>query len=193
MAQRKGQRVAAEPTQADLPIPCRTPSASPTSCTGPLPWCGRGPRPAPPTRAPPMGRPHCRPPGIAHPAHLASTASLWTGEHLPSATTRSCLSWAAGLLWSQFKAGASSRESLPLPLQETCSPWLGFPLPAAWFPHGHLNGQGGVGIRDRGDGDWAPLSSWSEESGGGVVVGAQVGRVLQGTGQAADAQNGERP
>ena len=31
------------------------------------------------------------------------------------------------------------------------------------------------------------------ESGGGVVVGAQVGRVLQGTGQAADAQNGERP
>lgn len=38
-----------------------------------------------------------------------------------------------------------------------------------------------------------PLSSWSEESGGGVVVGDQVGRVLQGTGQAADAQKGERP
>ena len=38
-----------------------------------------------------------------------------------------------------------------------------------------------------------PLSSWSEESGGGVVVGAQMGRVLQRTGQAADAQKGERP
>ena len=46
-----------------------------------------------------------------------------------------------------FKAGASSMESLPLSLQENCSPWLGFPLPAAWFPCGHLNGQGGLGVR----------------------------------------------
>ena len=38
-------------------------------------------------------------------------------------------------------------ESLPLSLQENCSPWLGFPLPAAWFPCGHLNGQGGLGVR----------------------------------------------
>ena len=39
----------------------------------------------------------------------------------------------------------------------------------------------------QGGGSWTeemgtghPLSSWSEESGGGVVVGDQVGRVLQG-------------
>lgn len=85
----QGQRAAAGPPRLTVPTLCRALSTSPTSCTGPLLWCGRGPGPAPLTGAPPMGRPL---PRAAHPACLTSTASPWTGEGLPTATTRSGLS-----------------------------------------------------------------------------------------------------